>query len=527
MFDVEPSAPQGEPVVGVTSGAVRASLERCVDIDPGAESLMALLSIDPSSLELQEAVTFLQALERHLAWLHAVQAQALYAAAGPAPSVTKAAINAVLTEPFDITVEEIAREEIACATRWSTSLTQHRIDTARLLMTSLADTLHALAGGQISHAHATAIADAAESLPGFGSINDIERHRFEVGCARLQERALQAARAGSVARTRNAAASVVASMCHDDSAERRRRQRLAYQVSLTDDADGASTIIARMAPHHAHACMAAIQQLSRHPQLDVPCDATAGERRAHAMATLIIGPHPAATPGSAYSDIPSLGRHSDSFGVTAPRRQAQSLRSSAAGRLAQVEAEADLEVIGPRPRMHLNVVISLEALLALSNQPAQIPGAGPIPAEIVRGLLGDATMRRLVTDPMTGHLLDYGRRTYQVPDRLRDFIVARDQTCRFPGCNRRARDCQVDHATPWNGGGTTDLGNLGALCLRHHQLKTHAGWQILNSGPTGACTWRSPHGRVYEHQSPPLIDPSTPPRSRPSSAGSQGATESP
>ena len=30
-------------------------------------------------------------------------------------------------------------------------------------------------------------------------------------------------------------------------------------------------------------------------------------------------------------------------------------------------------------------------------------------------------------------LLDHARRTYQVPQALRDFIVARDRTCRFPG----------------------------------------------------------------------------------------------
>ena len=35
-------------------------------------------------------------------------------------------------------------------------------------------------------------------------------------------------------------------------------------------------------------------------------------------------------------------------------------------------------------------------------------------------------MRRLVTDPLTGHLLDRGRATYAVPDALRAFIVTRD-----------------------------------------------------------------------------------------------------
>ena len=57
--------------------------------------------------------------------------------------------------------------------------------------------------------------------------------------------------------------------------------------------------------------------------------------------------------------------------------------------------------------------------------------------DVVRGLLADpdvaVTMRRLVTDPLTGHLLDYGRKTYAIPDRLRDFITARDQHLPVPG----------------------------------------------------------------------------------------------
>jgi hypothetical protein len=48
---------------------------------------------------------------------------------------------------------------------------------------------------------------------------------------------------------------------------------------------------------------------------------------------------------------------------------------------------------------------------------------------VVRDLLADpdvaVTIRRLVTDPLTGHLLDYGRKTYEVPQRLREFLIAR------------------------------------------------------------------------------------------------------
>jgi hypothetical protein len=114
-------------------------------------------------------------------------------------------------------------------------------------------------------------------------------------------------------------------------------------------------------------------------------------------------------------------------------------------------------------------------------------------------------MRRLIREPQTGHLLDRGRTAYSVPDELRAFLVARDGECRFPGCHRRAGLGQVDHAEPWRLGGETSRANLGVLCVRHHQLKTHAGWRIVHSGDDGSCRWRSPAGVEYEHPPPRLL----------------------
>ena len=151
-------------------------------------------------------------------------------------------------------------------------------------------------------------------------------------------------------------------------------------------------------------------------------------------------------------------------------------------------------------RTHVDVVIDLASLLGLDEQPGTICGRGPggpvpLDAEAVRALVAadeTATMRRLVTDPLTGHLLDRGRSTYAVPAALRDFVVTRDGTCRFPGCHRRAGLAQIDHAIPWDQGGTSDRANLGALCVRHHQLKTHAGWTITASAEDGSATLALP-----------------------------------
>ena len=123
-------------------------------------------------------------------------------------------------------------------------------------------------------------------------------------------------------------------------------------------------------------------------------------------------------------------------------------------------------------------------------------------------LLSDPAVRvfaRPVAISDTGHVLDVGRRRYQITGVLRRLITTRDGVCRFPGCHRNARKCQIDHVQPWDEGGGSDVGNLGALCVRHHQLKTHGGWEITDSKPDGTCTWISPDGRIYRHHPPPLV----------------------
>ena len=147
-------------------------------------------------------------------------------------------------------------------------------------------------------------------------------------------------------------------------------------------------------------------------------------------------------------------------------------------------------------------------MLGLSDEPAILAGSGPISASAAREVIStcgpDSTLYRLVVDP-DGALLDMGRQRYEISDSQRAFVAARDVTCRFPGCATHAVRCQIDHAIPWADGGRSDVDNLGALCMRHHQLKTHAGWDILQSDDDGSCTWRSPAGRGYARQRADVI----------------------
>ncbi|GGO84463.1 hypothetical protein GCM10011584_02060 [Nocardioides phosphati] len=88
---------------------------------------------------------------------------------------------------------------------------------------------------------------------------------------------------------------------------------------------------------------------------------------------------------------------------------------------------------------------------------------------------------------------------WEIPDRLRRQVEARDGTCRFPFCDRPAHSADIDHITPYDDDGPpgqTSSDNLAACCRTHHRHKTHAGWSYLMLDP-GYYLWRSPAGHRF------------------------------
>jgi hypothetical protein len=448
-----------------------------------------LALIDPSTLSGDDAITWLQAHERMSAWWASLQAPAIVRAAGPDRYASQVVIGTdVLGDGAagPITIADANREELAAALRLSPATAQARIDSARLLCGPLRATHAAQSAGSITASHVAVIVSAASRLRGIWQEDAASREAFFRHCDHLQRRVLPVAIRSTLARTRRAAKHAVIAVDPADALRRRQQSLAARDVYVIDDLDGVSTLIARMATEHAHACLSVINNLavrcawagstampSPEPRAatgaGTPAEVSAGEKRSLALASLLLNGNPQDPSGD--TDSPD-----------------------------QVRAPF------PRPRAHINLTIDLPTLLALRDGAAELIGAGALPADVARELLADATFKRIVTDPATGELLDYGRRTYAVPERLRQYIVARDQTCRFPGCGTAASRCEIDHANSWSRGGATDRGNLGALCTRHHQMKTHGGWQLTDSDHDGGCTWISPQGREYEHRPRPVLE---------------------
>jgi hypothetical protein len=146
-------------------------------------------------------------------------------------------------------------------------------------------------------------------------------------------------------------------------------------------------------------------------------------------------------------------------------------------------------------------------LTGAHDHPADLAGYGPIPAATARDTATNAIWRRLITDPTSGTVLDYGRTTYRPPAALAEHIQARDRYCRGPHCRHPAANCELDHAHAWADGGTTSEDNLHSLCTHTHRLKTTGRWRI-EVHPDGRLTWITPTGlrhttTPYDYRNPP------------------------
>lgn len=148
-----------------------------------------------------------------------------------------------------------------------------------------------------------------------------------------------------------------------------------------------------------------------------------------------------------------------------------------------------------RPTVHVTVPVL--TLLGLDDAPANLEGYGPIDPETARGLAAQApSFTRLLTHPVSGAVLDVDRTTYRPPADLARWLRVRDETCRFPGCNRRAARCELDHTADWADDGRTAFDNLAHLCPHHHHLKHETSWSVRHLDG-GTLEWRSPAGRRH------------------------------
>lgn len=156
-----------------------------------------------------------------------------------------------------------------------------------------------------------------------------------------------------------------------------------------------------------------------------------------------------------------------------------------------------------RVMLHLHMNASTAA--DVDDHAANLMGYGPISAEHARRICENATLVRILTDPVTNKVTAMDTPAYKVPKLLRWSVIARDGYCIFPTCDRPAHTGEIDHLEPHPGGrsrnkelaeGLTTFDNLGSECTYHHRVKTHGGWTVHDCGD-GWIEWESPTGHRY------------------------------
>ena len=103
--------------------------------------------------------------------------------------------------------------------------------------------------------------------------------------------------------------------------------------------------------------------------------------------------------------------------------------------------------------------------------------------------MSPAALRRLACDaglvPVVidgdGTPVDVGRRQRTLTTALRRALLARDRSCRFPGCGA-TRHLHAHHIIHWADDGPTDLPNLVLLCGFHHRFVHEHGWTLVDDG---------------------------------------------
>lgn len=150
-------------------------------------------------------------------------------------------------------------------------------------------------------------------------------------------------------------------------------------------------------------------------------------------------------------------------------------------------------------RPTVQVTIAASTLAGQDDAMALLDGVGPIHPDLARSLAGRAlSFSRLFLDP-DGMVTNVD--TYVPSSRMKRYLRARDQHCRFPGCRAKASRCQIDHNQDRARGGATALCNLACFCTSHHPLKhpdvdERHRWTVRQL-PEGTLVWTSPLGREY------------------------------
>ncbi len=160
-------------------------------------------------------------------------------------------------------------------------------------------------------------------------------------------------------------------------------------------------------------------------------------------------------------------------------------------------ANEDRPTIGGE-RPHVTVTVDAKSGIAHTSQMVRL-------SSFTRDMLLCDCVTTSVWLSADGTPFDVGTPTSAVPARNRRAIMARDQSCRFPGCDRPARWTDVHHIKERVNRGTHELENLCALCKFHHRYVHKYRLTIRWDRDHASLIFEWPNGRTANSPPPPQI----------------------
>ncbi len=359
--------------------------------------------------------------------------------------------------------------ELACALRISERAAENLVAESQALVHDLPATRKALQDGRIGYRHAQVLIDHTNTLP-------------PAGVAAVEEAVLPRAESLTVPKLDRATRDLRERLHPESITERHTKSVADRHVETCPANDGMAYLNAFLPAPEVTGIVNRLRDIAEQLKGEPGEERTRTQLMADAFTDLLLDG----------TTIAANASDSTATGVAVEDRSTPRIDAPIGG--------------GIRPRVLVTVPVL--TLLGRSEEPGTLEGYGPIDADTARRIAARApSFTRILTHPETGAVLSVGRDRYAVPKDLRTWLRVRDETCRFPGCNRSAAGADVDHVTDWQYGGGTDYGNLVHLCRPHHRVKHHTAWSS-RSASGGRVRWLSPSGHEYETQPATQVHPS-------------------
>jgi hypothetical protein len=383
-----------------------------------------------------------------------------------------------------------AADEVALALRLSRGTAMVRLEQAQRLDRELSATRQAWQEGRIDLTKVRAVLDATA-------------HLEPAKATAVQDRVLPRATGQTAGQLRGSLARAIISTDPGGAAQRHQRARRDRRVAVHPQLDGMASLWALLSAPDALSAYEWLTRLARGMGAEDPRGMDA--RRADLLTGLLTGrltvAAPATTPGATVVEDPDRAAAENADGNVDADADADQKTGSPGGGDGPVDRADHPPQPLPQPvnpgKPLIQVVVPYETLTGAAEHPGDLVGYGPIPAPLARTIAADAVWKRLITDPLSGALLDHGRSTYRPPAALAEFVRARDVHCRHPGCLHRAIDSDLDHAIAYTDGGHTAESNLYGACPHHHRTKHEApGWSVRQH-TDGRISWTTPTGHTY------------------------------